>query len=126
MSSMVPVIGGLAVGIGLVITFSLLSFQEQANDLRINKIVWIAKTAQCDDPWLKEQTSVFNFFENRHIQIHDMDQPDYLEPNQTVCTSCDCNSGWTLSLAVDAPNVPEMQKYGFAVKSYSDYTAEDS
>jgi hypothetical protein len=111
----VPVIMGLAVGIGLIATFSVLAFQaEQVGNTPVMKIVWVEKsTTQCDDPWYHEQISVIDFFANRKINVYDMDQAYFLEADHRVCASCDCISGETLYLAIDASNMPEMQKYGF-------------
>ncbi|HJS68688.1 MAG TPA: hypothetical protein VJ730_04635 [Nitrososphaera sp.] len=113
--SIVPVVIGLAVGIGLIATFSVLAFQaEQVGNTPVMKIVWVEKsTTQCDDPWYHEQISVIDFFANRKINVYDMDQAYFLEADHRVCASCDCISGETLYLAIDASNMPEMQKYGF-------------
>jgi len=118
--SIVPVVVGLAVGIGLIATFSVLAFQssqvEQVENPPTKRIVWVAgNTTQCDDPWYQEQTSVIDFFAIRQINIYDMDQAYFLEPDLRVCAACDCVSGETLYLAIDASNVPEMQKYGFTI-----------
>jgi hypothetical protein len=120
--SIVPVVAGFVVGIGLIATFSLIAFQssevEQVENSLPKRIVWVAgDTTQCDDPWYHEQTSVIDFFAIRQINIYDMDQAYLQETDQSVCTSCNCVSGGTLYLAIDASNLPEMQKYGFVIKS---------
>jgi hypothetical protein len=78
---------GLAVGIGLIATFSVLAFQaEQVGNTPVMKIVWVEKsTTQCDDPWYHEQISVIDFFANRKINVYDMDQAYFLEADHRVC-----------------------------------------
>lgn len=108
-----PVVVGLAVGLGLIIAFSVLSGQEK--DTQTPTTVWVAlNTTQCG------MESWESLLIESGVHIYDTETTRWLGEDMQVCTACFCPSGSTLYFKVDKSGVPAALQHGFVIQSPTD------